>query len=210
MCRVRRDWFTGGGRGALLLKFFLFIIFIKIYKILLTPPPSPLKKFWLCQWTEWLSPKTPLFLLFLSPFLSFFFYSPNPNLSFFLQLNKVLKAMRESDSIKPAIFAMSNPTMNGLLLWLSSCIYIFLMATEFNLYVLFAYSLTAECTAADAFRHAGENIVFASGSPFENVDLGISPSSWCLSCLQGFSHHTVEAMCSNYLYWSHCKLKYGI
>ncbi|XP_022770401.1 NADP-dependent malic enzyme 4, chloroplastic-like isoform X2 [Durio zibethinus] len=30
----------------------------------------------------------------------------------------------------------------------------------------------AECTAADAFKHAGENIVFASGSPFENVNLG--------------------------------------
>lgn len=55
---------------------------------------------------------------------------------------EVLKAMRESDSPRPAIFAMSNPTMN------------------------------AECTAADAFKHAGENIVFASGSPFENVDLG--------------------------------------
>lgn len=25
----------------------------------------------------------------------------------------------------------------------------------------------------DAFKHAGENIVFASGSPFEHVDLGI-------------------------------------
>ncbi|KAK7349546.1 hypothetical protein VNO77_06994 [Canavalia gladiata] len=55
---------------------------------------------------------------------------------------EVLKAMRESVSTKPAIFAMSNPTMN------------------------------AECTAIDAFHHAGENIVFASGSPFENVDLG--------------------------------------
>ncbi|KAF7137490.1 hypothetical protein RHSIM_Rhsim07G0018800 [Rhododendron simsii] len=55
---------------------------------------------------------------------------------------EVLKAMRESDSTKPAIFAMSNPTMN------------------------------AECTAVDAFKHAGENIVFASGSPFKNVDLG--------------------------------------
>ncbi|KAK1430331.1 hypothetical protein QVD17_12992 [Tagetes erecta] len=54
----------------------------------------------------------------------------------------VLKAMRNSDSSKPAIFAMSNPTLN------------------------------AECTAADAFKHAGENIVFGSGSPFENVDLG--------------------------------------
>lgn len=55
---------------------------------------------------------------------------------------EVLKAMRESESTKPAIFAMSNPTMN------------------------------AECTAAEAFKHAGDNIVFASGSPFENVDLG--------------------------------------
>ncbi|KAM0030676.1 NAD-dependent malic enzyme 59 kDa isoform [Helianthus debilis subsp. tardiflorus] len=54
----------------------------------------------------------------------------------------VLKAMRNSDSPKPAIFAMSNPTLN------------------------------AECTAADAFKHAGENIVFGSGSPFEHVDLG--------------------------------------
>ncbi|XP_004510839.1 NAD-dependent malic enzyme 59 kDa isoform, mitochondrial [Cicer arietinum] len=55
---------------------------------------------------------------------------------------EVLKAMRESVSTKPAIFAMSNPTMN------------------------------AECTAIDAFNHAGEHIVFASGSPFENVDFG--------------------------------------
>ncbi|KAK6918413.1 Malic enzyme, NAD-binding [Dillenia turbinata] len=54
----------------------------------------------------------------------------------------VLKAMRESESTKPAIFAMSNPTSN------------------------------AECTAAEAFKHAGGHIVFASGSPFENVDLG--------------------------------------
>ncbi|KAG5538442.1 hypothetical protein RHGRI_019125 [Rhododendron griersonianum] len=55
---------------------------------------------------------------------------------------EVLKAMQESDSTKPAIFAMSNPTMN------------------------------AECAAVDAFKHAGENIVFASGSLFKNVDLG--------------------------------------
>ncbi|KAK4786817.1 hypothetical protein SAY86_010650 [Trapa natans] len=55
---------------------------------------------------------------------------------------EVLKSMRESDSPKPAIFAMSNPTKN------------------------------AECTAIDAFKHAGPNIVFGSGSPFENVDLG--------------------------------------
>ncbi|KAL8139191.1 hypothetical protein V2J09_005192 [Rumex salicifolius] len=55
---------------------------------------------------------------------------------------EVLKAMRESDCPKPAIFAMSNPTTK------------------------------AECTPADAFKYAGENIVFASGSPFQNVDLG--------------------------------------
>ncbi|KAG9441118.1 hypothetical protein H6P81_016972 [Aristolochia fimbriata] len=55
---------------------------------------------------------------------------------------EVLKAMKDSDSPRPAIFAMSNPTMN------------------------------AECTAEEAFRHAGPNIVFASGSPFEHVDLG--------------------------------------
>ncbi|KAJ0565578.1 putative malate dehydrogenase (decarboxylating) [Helianthus annuus] len=55
---------------------------------------------------------------------------------------EVLKAMRDSDSPKPAIFAMSNPTDN------------------------------AECTAADAFMHAGETLFFGSGSPFPNVDLG--------------------------------------
>ncbi|KAH6838020.1 NAD-dependent malic enzyme 2 [Perilla frutescens var. hirtella] len=55
---------------------------------------------------------------------------------------EILRAMGESDSIKPAIFAMSNPTAN------------------------------AECTADQAFKHAGENIVFASGSPFDNVVLG--------------------------------------
>ena len=30
----------------------------------------------------------------------------------------------------------------------------------------------AECTAEDAFKRAGEHIIFGSGSPFENVDLG--------------------------------------
>ncbi|KAI4339132.1 hypothetical protein MLD38_024103 [Melastoma candidum] len=63
---------------------------------------------------------------------------------------QILKTRRDSDSPKPAIFAMSNPTLN------------------------------AECTAADAFKHAGENIVFASGNPFPNVDLGKFSSDQCL------------------------------
>jgi len=32
----------------------------------------------------------------------------------------------------------------------------------------------AECTAADAFKYAGEHILFASGSPFKDVVLGIN------------------------------------
>ncbi|KAI5059559.1 hypothetical protein GOP47_0025878 [Adiantum capillus-veneris] len=55
---------------------------------------------------------------------------------------EVLEAMRESTCPRPAIFAMSNPTKN------------------------------AECTAEEAFRHVGPHIVFASGSPFADVELG--------------------------------------
>lgn len=43
---------------------------------------------------------------------------------------------------------------------------------------------TAECTAADAFKYGGDDIVFASGSPFENVQLGNFPSSQLLLCLE--------------------------
>lgn len=88
-----------------------------------------------------------------------------------LHFNQVLKAMRESDSTKPAIFAMSNPTMNGFLqralisLWKLK----FILTTHYFLCIFYG---SAECTAAEAFKHAGDNIVFASGSPFENVDLG--------------------------------------
>lgn len=42
----------------------------------------------------------------------------------------------------------------------------------FSLFFLCIFCGAAECTAAEAFKHAGDNIVFASGSPFENVDLG--------------------------------------
>ncbi|CAN6287796.1 unnamed protein product [Urochloa humidicola] len=55
---------------------------------------------------------------------------------------EVLKAMKESDSPRPAVFAMSNPTTK------------------------------AECTPDDVFKHVGENAIFASGSPFSNVSLG--------------------------------------
>jgi len=58
--------------------------------------------------------------------------------------NQVLKAMKESDSPRPAVFAMSNPTTK------------------------------AECTPDDVFKHVGENAIFASGSPFSNVSLGNS------------------------------------
>jgi hypothetical protein len=32
--------------------------------------------------------------------------------------------------------------------------------------------LAAECTAIEAFQYCGPNIIFASGSPFRDVDLG--------------------------------------
>ncbi|KAJ3678719.1 hypothetical protein LUZ60_002522 [Juncus effusus] len=56
---------------------------------------------------------------------------------------EVLEAFRDSTTCsRPAIFAMSNPTNN------------------------------AECTPEEAFSIMGEDIIFASGSPFHNVDLG--------------------------------------
>ncbi|XP_062200385.1 NAD-dependent malic enzyme 59 kDa isoform, mitochondrial-like [Phragmites australis] len=55
---------------------------------------------------------------------------------------EVLKAMKESDSPRPAVFAMSNPTTK------------------------------AECTPDDVFKYVGENAIFASGSPFSNVSFG--------------------------------------
>ncbi|XP_071689965.1 NAD-dependent malic enzyme, mitochondrial [Rutidosis leptorrhynchoides] len=55
---------------------------------------------------------------------------------------EVLEALKGSTSTRPAIFAMSNPTTN------------------------------AECTPEEAFSIVGDNVVFASGSPFADVDLG--------------------------------------
>ncbi|XP_015886484.3 NAD-dependent malic enzyme 62 kDa isoform, mitochondrial [Ziziphus jujuba] len=55
---------------------------------------------------------------------------------------EVLEALKGSTSTRPAIFAMSNPTKN------------------------------AECTPEEAFSIVGDNIIFASGSPFKDVNLG--------------------------------------
>ncbi|KAI3833108.1 hypothetical protein MKX03_021386 [Papaver bracteatum] len=55
---------------------------------------------------------------------------------------EVLEALKGSTSSRPAIFAMSNPTKN------------------------------AECTPDEAFAVLGGDIIFASGSPFKDVDLG--------------------------------------
>jgi malate dehydrogenase (decarboxylating) len=81
--------------------------------------------------------------------------------------------MRESVSTKPAIFAMSNPTLNGLFVQ-SSFKHSHFLNIVYDFFDIFLCVLrwTAECTAIDAFNHAGEHIVFASGSPFENVDFG--------------------------------------
>ncbi|KAI9080601.1 hypothetical protein K1719_037462 [Acacia pycnantha] len=55
---------------------------------------------------------------------------------------EVLEALKDSTSTRPAVFAMSNPTNN------------------------------AECTPEEAFSILGDNIIFASGSPFKDVNLG--------------------------------------
>lgn len=62
---------------------------------------------------------------------------------------EVLEALKTSSSTRPAIFAMSNPTKN------------------------------AECTAEEAFSILGEHIIFASGSPFDDVNLGDGKIGHC-------------------------------
>lgn len=62
---------------------------------------------------------------------------------------EVLEALKDSSSTRPAIFAMSNPTQN------------------------------AECTPEEAFSTVGDHIVFASGSPFHDVNLGNGKIGHC-------------------------------
>uniref|UniRef100_A0A0D6R4F2 Malic enzyme n=1 Tax=Araucaria cunninghamii TaxID=56994 RepID=A0A0D6R4F2_ARACU len=62
---------------------------------------------------------------------------------------EVLEALKESTCTRPAIFAMSNPTTN------------------------------AECTPQEAFETVGDCIIFASGSPFPDVDLGSGRIGHC-------------------------------
>lgn len=62
---------------------------------------------------------------------------------------EVLEALKGSSSTRPAIFAMSNPTKN------------------------------AECTPQEAFAVLGDQLIFASGSPFKDVDLGNGVTGHC-------------------------------
>ncbi|KAL4562908.1 hypothetical protein LXL04_026939 [Taraxacum kok-saghyz] len=62
---------------------------------------------------------------------------------------EVLEALRGSTSTRPAVFALSNPTNN------------------------------AECLPEDAFSIVGKHMVYASGSPFTDVDLGSGDIGYC-------------------------------
>ncbi|GAB4862015.1 hypothetical protein Ancab_037269 [Ancistrocladus abbreviatus] len=62
---------------------------------------------------------------------------------------EVLEAMKCSTSTRPAIFAMSNPTKN------------------------------AECIPEEAFSIVGDHIIYASGSPFKDVELGDGKIGHC-------------------------------
>lgn len=75
---------------------------------------------------------------------------------------------------------MSNPTNNGML-----CVFFFLpfllgvwrqeLVWNSDKFMTLTYAilfLVAECTPQEAFSIVGDNVVFASGSPFKDVDLG--------------------------------------
>lgn len=64
---------------------------------------------------------------------------------------------------------MSNPTKNGM--W-SSYNLTNLTLTYFHNFSFDSFA--AECTPEEAFSIVGDNIIFASGSPFKDVDLGMS------------------------------------
>jgi hypothetical protein len=42
--------------------------------------------------------------------------------------------------------------------------------------IMYSFHFVAECTPGEAFSILGEKVIFASGSPFHDVDLGISLS----------------------------------
>ncbi|XP_076956234.1 NAD-dependent malic enzyme, mitochondrial-like [Bidens hawaiensis] len=63
--------------------------------------------------------------------------------------NEVLTALQGSTSSRPAIFALSNPTTK------------------------------VECSPEDAFSIVGKHIIYASGSPFKDVDLGNGETGYC-------------------------------
>jgi len=85
--------------------------------------------------------------------------------------HQVLEALKDSSSSRPAIFAMSNPTKNGLchvifhLMFIICCI---------SYLIMYSFHFVAECTPGEAFSILGEKVIFASGSPFHDVDLGTS------------------------------------
>ncbi|KAK9076506.1 hypothetical protein SSX86_004840 [Deinandra increscens subsp. villosa] len=62
---------------------------------------------------------------------------------------EILEAFKGSTSTRPTIFAMSNPTTN------------------------------VECTPEEAFSVVGKHLIFASGSPLKDVDLGNGEIGYC-------------------------------
>jgi hypothetical protein len=46
---------------------------------------------------------------------------------------------------------------------------------------IYIFLITAECTPEDVFKYVGDNAVFASGSPFSNVTLGMPYLTFSIS-----------------------------
>lgn len=87
--------------------------------------------------------------------------------------------MRGSTSTRPAIFAMSNPTNNGMASSYYSLMknsvenYTSLLTSNQAFFFYCPCVSTAECTPEEAFSIVGDNIIFASGSPFKDFDMGM-------------------------------------